>query len=85
MAFNEQIVQLVWQMGIIVPGYNPLVIRKDRYGKWIQRNQYGDRNAQYGWEIDHIIPVVKGGSDSLSNLQPLHWENNVQKQDKRLF
>ena len=37
---------------------------------------------KFGWEIDHIKPVSKGGTDNLSNLQPLYWENNRSKGDK---
>lgn len=34
-----------------------------------------------GWEIDHIVPVAKGGSDNLSNLQALLCTNNRHKAD----
>ena len=36
---------------------------------------------KYGWKIDHIKPVAKGGTDDLNNLQPLQWANNRHKSD----
>ena len=38
-----------------------------------------DRNV---WRYDMCgKPVAKGGSDDLSNLQPLQWDNNRKKSD----
>ncbi len=42
----------------------------------------GDRNSLYGWEINQILP---GGPDTLSNLRPLQWKNNVEKSGGKLL
>lgn len=34
------------------------------------------------WEIDHIIPVSKGGSFHYTNTQPLWWGKNREKSNK---
>lgn len=47
----------------------------------MRRSEHGATN-KHGWEIDHIRPVVAGGNDDLSNLQPLQWENNRKKGDR---
>jgi len=42
------------------------------------------RNCPKGYEVDHIIPISKGGLHSISNLQYLTVKENQQKSDKIL-
>ncbi len=81
MGFSNGEIQSVWEKGEIVSDYNSAVWRKDECGAWINRTGYGNRDSSYGWEIDHISP---GGNESLSNLRPLQWQNNLDKSDGRL-
>lgn len=76
--FDEITIKAVWEKAQKEFGF--YFYRKDACATIISRHDYGKR-TKYGWEIDHIIPVAKGGTDDLENLQPLHWENNVAKGD----
>lgn len=81
--WSRDTIQQVWEKATVVYSHDSSEYRKDNCGAWIQFSQHGNRGSQYGWEIDHITPVSLGGTDVLSNLQPLHWQNNVAKGDSR--
>lgn len=79
--FDTEIINNVWKKARIVNGFNPDIWRQDYAGAWIKKSEYGNCKSDFGWEIDHQKPVVKGGNDSSSNLVPLQWENNRSKGD----
>lgn len=82
---STEIVAAVWAKGQRVDEANEQKgFRKDQCNAWIQRDSYGNRNSSWGWEVDHITPASQGGTDALSNLRPLHWENNAAKAGGRL-
>lgn len=70
----------VWEKGIIAEGFDQNIWRRDVFGHPIKFDNYGDRDSKYGWEVHHIIFVASGGSDDLSNLIPLQWEENAKNQ-----
>ena len=81
MATKKEIEQ-VWDKAKGIRGKNPETWRRDSEGNKIRHGSYGTL-GEFGWAIDHINPVSKGGSDALKNKQPLHWEANLEKSDKK--
>ena len=79
-GFDEATVEAVWRKAAVLPGVDPRLRRMDACGALIDRNAYGVTTPYgTGWEVDHIMPVSRGGSDAFVNLQPLQWENNRRK------
>lgn len=70
----------VWSLAKPIRGCDPDHFRKDPYGNKICYNSYG-KSTSMGWDVDHIKPQSRGGSDNIRNLQALQCSVNRSKQD----
>ena len=62
----------------------PLSVRKYVYERDnFQCQSCGKKGTEIQLNIDHIIPLAKGGSNDLSNLQTLCYQCNQAKSAKR--
>ncbi len=55
---------------------------RDFTGREIAKGAYNDRNSEYGWNVDHILPQSKGGKTADYNLICCHISTNDEKADK---
>jgi len=75
---SEEEKKKVFFKGNKVKGKNSDKYRRDAYGKIIYYASYGKDSAM-GWNRDHIIPLTRGGSHDITNLQPLNSSINKSK------
>lgn len=55
---------------------------RDFTGRVIAKGAYNDRNSEFGWNVDHILPQSKGGKTADHNLVCCHILTNDEKADK---
>lgn len=65
-TYDRMVVNDVWEEASLVEGNDPALWRKDAQGAWINRQDYGRRNSQFGWEIRE----TRGG-----RLEAVQWQN----------
>lgn len=75
---NKETIDKAWDNAKHIRGEDPNAYRQDPYGNRIRKSSYG-KNTAMGWEVDHIKPRSKGGSDTTRNLQALKTEVNREK------
>lgn len=76
--YSDEEKQKVWKKG------NPAInsktkqklpqLRFDEYGALMKFEDYGNRDSEFGWEIDHIDEDPQ--NNAFTNLRPLFWRNN---------
>ena len=74
-AYEREIVNRVWRFASMVEGNDPELWRKDEFGAWIHRLDYGRRNSEFGWQICD----TSGGNSTtgIAALRPMQWQNYV--------
>lgn len=55
---------------------------KDFTGRVIVKGAYNDRNSEFGWNVDHILPQSRGGKTADYNLICCHILTNDEKADR---
>ena len=54
----------------------------DFAGRKIVKGAYNDRNSEFGWNVDHILPQSRGGVTADHNLVIVNIKTNDEKADK---
>ena len=55
---------------------------KDFTGRVMAKAAYNDRNSEFGWNLDHVLPQSRGGKTAEHNLICCHIKTNDEKADK---
>jgi hypothetical protein len=80
--WSLETLKAVWEKAKEREGFPKEEWRTDLCGKHIKWDEHGNRSSNYGWEIDHIDPVVNGGGDEPENLRVLFWKHNMAKENR---
>lgn len=82
MKENAMIINRETAMSLWNKSYGKSNKVKDFAGREMVKAAYNDRNSDYGWNLDHILPQSKGGKTTESNLICCHILTNDEKADK---
>lgn len=89
-SWSEEAKLAVWGKAPIAETVKTDGMRLDPCKALMRLEEYGNRDSEYGWEIDHVVPeqllednrVPQDLIDNIDNLRPMHWNNNLKKSDK---
>lgn len=77
MVINRETAMLLWNKS-----FGKASKVKDFAGREIIKAAYDDRESEYGWNVDHVLPQSKRGKTTESNLICCHIKTNDEKADK---
>jgi hypothetical protein len=72
-GYDRGLVDTVWDYAEAIEGNDPDLWRKDEFGAWLYRPDYGRRNSDFGWEICDLN--AGRGSGGVAALRPMQWQN----------
>ena len=84
---DEEKRKKLWELMPTAEGKDCAKFRLDSCGALMEWDRYGDRQSDFGWEIDHVVPkslltergATENEIDDEDNLRPMHWKNNDTK------
>lgn len=76
-VWDREVVDRVWSFAARVAGNDGALWRKDEWGAWIHRLDYGRRHSEFGWEIHDPAASLSGTGNGIDSLRPLHWRNQL--------
>jgi hypothetical protein len=74
-GYERALIEQVWEYAEVISGNDPALWRKDEFGAWIHRPDYGRRRSEFGWEICDLSAAR--GAGGLAALRPMQWQNYV--------
>ena len=79
--YTKETLRQIWEKARPPPSnWDKAEWRMDAFHALMKWSKYGKR-AEYGWEVDRIVPLYKGGGNDMANLRPMHWMNSGARQD----
>lgn len=75
--YEREWIESVWQFAETVPGTDPALWRRDEFGAWIRRLDYGVRTSKFGWEI--FDPGSGRHNQGVYAMRPMQWESYIRQ------
>ncbi|MFT4550680.1 MAG: hypothetical protein ACI8XO_003463 [Verrucomicrobiales bacterium] len=74
-GYEREIVTRVWTFATPIDGNDLGTWRKDEFGAWIHRLEYGNRHSEFGWEV--CDTSLGRGDGGIVALRPMQWQNYI--------